>query len=237
MWYHRRKLPVDVQPLPTSTAVLPRGPAKRRVIRRRPFVLVVVVAAIAASYAARAPLLTTAARVLVVDTAAPGADFIVTLGGGAETRPFAAAELYRKGVASTVLIFENPRRKGSPPGLSPTAAELYRRVLEFEGVPPHAIRTVPGEVTTTWDEATALRQMLPATRPVTVVIVTSPEHTRRARWAFRRALAGTRVDIRMAPARRPDFDETNWWRDDGEVLAYLHEYLKLPFYWARYTFS
>ena len=182
--------------------------------------------AVAVAYLARAPLLTAAARVLTVDTVRPGAHYIVALDGGAETRPFTAAELYRKGIAPAVLVLE----RASDP------ARLYRRILEHEGVPSSAIRTVPAEASTTWDEAIALRRVLPASERLTVVVVTSPEHTRRARWAFRKAFEDTSVDIRMAPSRHLDFDETNWWRHDGGVLMYLHEYFKLPFYWVRYAF-
>ena len=204
-------------------------------VRRRRLVGVALLSALAIAYLARAPLLTAAARILTVETVASGANYIVALGGGAETRPFTAAELYRKGVAPVVLVLENPPSEAAGSALPPSGAGLYRRVLEHEGVPSSAITIVPGDVRTTWDEAMAVRRMLPASKPLTLVVVTSPEHTRRARWAFRKAFAGTRVEIRMAPSRHLYFDETNWWRHDLGVLTYLHEYVKLPFYWVRYA--
>ena len=121
-------------------------------------------------------------------------------------------------------------------GLAPSETELYRRVLELEGVPPSAIRVAPGIVDSTWGEAQAVAGLLPPGQPAKVVIVTSPEHTRRALWAFRKVFAGTAVDVRVASAEHLHFDETNWWRRDEGVLAYLHEVMKLPYYWARYTF-
>jgi uncharacterized SAM-binding protein YcdF (DUF218 family) len=222
-----RKAPAAAAPLQMTIA--PRT-------RRKRYAGLAVVALLVAAYVARAPLLTAAARVLTVDTAAPGAAYIVALSGGAETRPFTAAELFKKGIAPTVLVYDHAKNDDVRAGRTASTLDLSRRILEFQGVPPAAIRVVPGEVVSTWDEAQALRQMLPAQEPITVVVVTSPEHTRRAQWAFRKAFAGTRVDIRMAPARHLAFDETNWWRDDLGMLAYLHEYLKLPFYWVRYAF-
>lgn len=195
----------------------------------------------AALHSQRTRLLTGAAYLLTVDTVEAPADYIVPLGGGAETRPFEAAALYRREIAPKVLIFEFATHDTIRMGLAPSGTDLYRQILELEGVPRSAIQAVPGVVGDTWEEAWALRRALDAkeltkTELTTVVVVTSPEHTLRARWAFQKVFAGTSVDVRMAPAKHLRFDETNWWRHDEGVLTYLHEYLKLPYYWARYTF-
>lgn len=188
-------------------------------------------------YLAREPLLIAAGRALTIDDAEAPADYLVVLGGDAETRPFAAAALYRKGFASKVLIFEHKTDRITDLGLAPTHDELYRKILELEGVPAKAIKRLPAVVDSSWDEARSLQRLL-ASQPVRrVVLVTSAEHTRRARWVFRKVLAGIPVDVRMAPAHHLSFDETNWWRHDEGALAYLHEYLKFGFYLARYSWS
>lgn len=179
--------------------------------------------------ATRDPILEGAARLLTYEDAAP-ADYIVVLGGDPESRPFKAAELYRQRVAPLVLIFEYTPASAYRPSQSAT----YRRILEHEGVPAAAIVEAPGMVRSSWDEAKSLSRFLTAHPPRRVVVVTSAEHTRRARWAFRRALRGSNVDVRMAAARHLGFDESNWWRSDEGVLLYLHEYVKLPYYVFRY---
>ncbi|MBI4484038.1 MAG: YdcF family protein [Acidobacteria bacterium] len=188
-------------------------------------------------YLAREPLLTAAARALTIDDAEAPADYLVVLGGGAETRPFAAAELYRKRFAPRVVIFEHKTDRITDLGLTPTHDQLYRKVLELEGVAAEAIVRLPGAVDSSWDEARSLQRLLASHPARRVVLVTSAEHTRRARWVFRKVLDGTPVQVRMAPARHLTFDETNWWKQDEGALAYLHEYLKLPFYWIRYVLS
>lgn len=185
-------------------------------------------------YFAREPLLVAAAQFLTIDNAEKRADFLVVLGGNAETRPFAAAALYRSGVAPKVLIFEHKTDRITDLGLAPTSDELYRKVLELEGVPIDAIERLPGVVDSSWDEARSLRRFLVSNPARRIILVTSAEHTRRARWVFRNVLAGIPTDIRMAPARHLEFDETNWWKHDAGVLAYIHEYLKLVFYVTRY---
>jgi len=220
-------------------------PRKKRVRpqRRLRTLLVIVAAAVfllGTSYLARARLLTGLANVLTLDTVGPPsdypADYIVPLGGAAESRPFVAAALYKEGLAPTVLLFEYKGNDAIESGLTPSQTELYRRVLELGGVPSSAIQVAPGIVDSTWDEAQTVGRHLPRDRPSRVVIVTSPEHTRRSLWAFQEALDGIPVDIRMAPAPHERFDETNWWQDDEGVLVYLREYLKFPYYWARYSF-
>jgi uncharacterized SAM-binding protein YcdF (DUF218 family) len=185
------------------------------------------------AYLAREPLLTAAARALTIDDAEAPADYLVVLGGNAETRPFAAAALYRQGFAPKVVIFRHQGERITDLGLAPTGDEVYRKVLELEGVPARAIVRLPAEVDSSWDEARALQRFLTSHPARRIILVTSAEHTRRARWIFRKMLAGATVEVRTAPARHLGFDETNWWKHEDGVLAYLHEYLKLPAYWVR----
>jgi len=79
-----------------------------------------------------------------------------------------------------------------------------------------------------------LQRVLAAHHAQRVILVTSAEHTRRARWVFRKVLARMPVEVRSAPVHRLCFDETNWWKSNEGILTYLHEYLKLLFYWFHY---
>jgi uncharacterized SAM-binding protein YcdF (DUF218 family) len=185
-------------------------------------------------YLTREPLLIAAAGILTIDDAKVPADYLVILGGDAETRPFTAAALYHQGFAPKVLIFEHKTNRLTDLGLVPTHDELYRRVLELEGVPATAIQRLSGVVGNSWDEAQTLQRFLASHHAQRVILVTSAEHTRRARWVFRKVLARIPVEVHMAPAHHVGFDETNWWKSDEGILAYLHEYLKLPIYWYRY---
>lgn len=227
--------------LAMASRLAPSNPPAARQPRRRLVLWGTLVAALllgpALLYLAREPLLVAAARALTIDDAEAPADYLVVLGGGAETRPFTAAALYRNGVAPKVLIFEHKTDRMTDLGLAPTHDELYRKILELERVPAEAIERLPGVVDSSWDEARSLRRFLVSHPARRVILVTSAEHTRRARWVFRKVLAGMPVEVRMAPARHLSFDETNWWKHDAGALAYLHEYLKLGFYWIRYLLS
>lgn len=213
-----------------------RNSNRKKSHRLRPLATLVslFVLGLALLYLTREPLLIAAARALTIDDAEPPADYLVVLGGGAETRPSAAAALYRRGFAPKVLIFEHKPGRIIDLGLVPAHSELYRKILELEGVPLQAIVKLPGWVESSWDEALSLRRFLVSHSAQRIIVVTSAEHTRRARWVFRKVLANLPVDVRIAAARHLSFDETNWWKHDQGALIYAHEFLKLPFYWLRY---
>jgi uncharacterized SAM-binding protein YcdF (DUF218 family) len=183
------------------------------------------------SYIARERLLIAAANMLTIDDAVGPSDYLVVTGGSPDDRPFAAATLFRRGLAPKVVVFEY--QPGVAGQLSQT--ELYERILTLEGVPANAIERAPGLVRSSWEEARSLQRFL-AGKPVTrIIIVTSAEHTRRSGWAFRKALAGLPVDVRTAAARHTNFDESNWWHHDEGVLLYLHEFFKFPFYLLQHA--
>lgn len=103
----------------------------------------------------RAPLLRGLADLWVVSEVPREADAIVVLGGGSNTRPFAAAELYKAGVAKRILV---PAVKPSRLERTEVALALKDRdVLIKLGAPPEAITTVGHDVTNTFQEMQAVR--------------------------------------------------------------------------------
>lgn len=179
-------------------------------------------------YAFHRPLLRGFANALTVDDAVAPADFLYLLGGDINTRPFHAAELFRRGYAPHVVVPRTEDRAASERGFYPNDADVAVRILRREGVLDSAITMlrIPGGVTSTQDEGRVLRDYLrehPARR---VIVVTSAYHTRRARWTLRRELDGLNVDLRMSAAPDDRFDASNWWTSEAGFLAYVTEMLK-----------
>lgn len=173
-----------------------------------------------AAYALRRPLLTGFANALTVDDPLVEADFIYLLGGDAHIRPVHAAHLYRGGFARQVIITGNAQQ--------PDSTNPVIQLLAIEGVPHSAVTTLqlPPGATSTQDEGRALRRYLEANPAEHVIVVTSPYHTRRARWTLRRELKGVDVDLRMSAAPDPRFNASNWWQNEEGFVAYLTEALK-----------
>lgn len=169
------------------------------------------------------------ARLFRVDDPAPS-DAIVVLLGGPQARPAHAAALYGEGLAPRVLICNDPGIGPGPP--KETGFSVQR--MEDLGVPRSAITLVPKSVTSTKEEAEAIRTVVVAAGMKRITVVTTAFHTARARWIFRKVFRGTGVDIRMAAATDPTFDETNWYRRDESAIVYFTETVKTLLYRLLY---
>lgn len=175
---------------------------------------------------AHRPLLVGFALRFRVDDPAP-CDALVVLLGRMDHRPARAAELYRGGLAPLVLLgtsADDPARVG----IGETG--LTREVLIRLGVPPEAIRDLPGVVTSTREESLRIREFARSHRLHRVTVVTTAYHTARARWIFRQTLSGTGIDVRMAAARAPAYDEADWFETDEGLTDYFNEALKTLYY-------
>ena len=126
----------------TSVGQKPR----RRWLRFLIVVVAILFVFIFAVYLFRKPILVEAAHLLVVDDPPTQSDYLVIPGGDANSRPFLAAELYKKGIASKILVFQGKSDKLVEAGLALTEDQVYRKVLDTEGVPASAVEVLPGVV-------------------------------------------------------------------------------------------
>src|SRR2546425_10219471 len=136
--------------LPTVSSRVPRRRARRRRLRR--LCLIALLLILAAAYAERAALLPAVARLLDVSGPAMPSDYVMILGGGADTRPFLAAALYRRGLARAVLVPQVSPSPESEDGVAPNEHELIGRVLAHEGVPADAVVIIGEPCSSTEDE-------------------------------------------------------------------------------------
>ena len=208
---------------------------KRRRGRRWLIVLSSLAAACLLLWLLRAPILTAAARYLSVHDPLRKADAIFVFGGDPDIRPYAAAELYRRGWAPRVLVPGMETGRLASAGLMPTQTELFVGVLKMEGVPDSAVRVLdlPGGTSSTTEDAEVLREWARRTNTRRIIAVTTTYHTRRARFALRRALKGTEVEVVMHGAPTRGYSERDWWRSESGLTTYFNEYLKL----ARYRLA
>jgi uncharacterized SAM-binding protein YcdF (DUF218 family) len=176
------------------------------------------------------PLLVGFAYLFRVDDPPAPSDALVVLLGGMNHRPMKAAELYRRGLAPTVLLGTS----APIPFLDLSEAALNRQVLLRGGVPAGAIRMLPGEVTSTRDEALRVRDYARSRGVRRITVVTTGFHTARARWIFRKVLRGSGVEVRLAAAADPRFDESNWYTNDEGLTTYVNETAKRVYYWLAY---
>ncbi len=205
---------------------------------RRTWIVALLAAAalLAVLWAARRPLLAAAGRFLVDAEAPARADVILLLNGDLDTRPAAAATLWKQGLCPRIAIVRSESSRAVQMGLVPNVTDLAIRMLQQDGVPPAAITEIPfpGGVTSTRDEALAFRSWLASNPAGSAVVVTNAIHTRRARWIFSRVLRGApvRLSFHAVPDRRYSVDR--WWDNEHGFLGVYNEYLKLVYYRLRY---
>lgn len=162
------------------------------------------------------PLLSGAARWLVVPRGIAQCDLMVVPGGGARERIATAVGLLADGACGHVL-FTGDRH---PETLSGWEAE-------FERLNGDAVISAPFATHSTWGDA---RAALAAAREHgfgSLLVVTSPYHTRRAGWIFARVLEGTGVRFGVHPSDSFYMNERTWWRTRYGRRSVWGEYLKL----------
>ena len=193
-----------------------------------------LLAAVLVIYLSRGQWLVDAAEFLNVSDPPTHVDFMMVLGGGSETRPLVAAAWVLRGKASAVLVptLQNPPELVD--GKTLPDHEVIRRVLLAQGVRNDAIFLLPGECSSTRDEAAALAGYLDSNPNVSVAIVTNSLYTRRARSIMCGRLGKSSNRVFFVGAPTDHFDATNWWKTEDGFLAYATEYFKLIAHWLSF---
>jgi uncharacterized SAM-binding protein YcdF (DUF218 family) len=200
----------------------------RRWLRRLRWPLLTLLVG-AALWLFRAELLEGAARFLDVSEPPRKVDYVMVLGGDYNTRPFVAAALVKTGHASAALVptvAANPR----PSAVGLSEHEILRRVMLVRGVAAESIVLLPGNATSTQEEAGALAEFLQTRPDCSVAVITNAYHTRRARMLFARVLGERMQRIHFVAAPTDGYDATNWWRTSTGTAQYLNEFFKLGYY-------
>jgi uncharacterized SAM-binding protein YcdF (DUF218 family) len=173
--------------------------------------------------AASRPLLSSYALLFRVNNPAPSDALVLLMGDKLCERTVRAAELFHDGLAPRILVGTNG------------GTRYVCRDLRSEGVPASAVTVMPGEVTSTRDEALRTREALKSLKRVRrITVVTTAFHTARAYWIFRKVLQGTGVEVRMAAAEQPRYTERNWYWSRMGLCDYLEESIKTVYYHLVY---
>jgi uncharacterized SAM-binding protein YcdF (DUF218 family) len=173
-------------------------------------------------------------RWLVREDPLTHADALVVLSGGLPYRAEAAAHYFESGYAGEVWLTrpEGPSDRLKELGIQYVGEEDYnRQILNHLHVPESDVRILPDTIMDTEQEVEDITRELRKAGKSRVIIVTSPEHTRRVR-ALWRHLAGEdlRAIVRAAP--EDPFDADHWWRNTRDALSVVRELLGLMNVWA-----
>ena len=169
-------------------------------------------------------------RFLVVEDPLQQVDAVVPLAGGGQ-RAVYAARLLEAGYAGWFVATNMPL---NIPSIRATYGELVREEAIREGVPEERILIAPGTVETTCEEALAVRQLVDIQGWHSLLIVTDPLHTRRARLCFQEAFRGADVTIAVRAIEGSWYDPETWWQSTNGLRETWTEYLKLALHLLGY---
>ena len=170
------------------------------------------------------------ARFLVDEDPLQPVDALVPLAGGHERAPY-AARLLHEGYADWFVATNMPLRV---PGIRATYGELVRREAILQGVPEEQILIAPGTVETTCQEALAVRRLVDRQGWHSLLVLTDPFHTRRARLCFRETFRDSGVAVSVRAIEGSWYDPGSWWLSTDGLRETWTEVLKLALHLVGY---
>ena len=172
---------------------------------------------------------------LVVEDPLDKADAVVVLGGTMYERPMEAVELYKEGWAPRIYLFRQVADWGE--ALLVERNFQYTREVDLQvevmgrlGVPRDAI-VILDQANSTAEEADDVLALVTLEKFSRVIVVTSKQHTRRARLVMNRKVnpAGVTVIVRASRFDRSNVDR--WWTNRSTLRFTLFETQRLLGYW------
>ncbi len=161
------------------------------------------------------------------------AEAIVPLAGDRH-RLIHAADLYHQGWSKKVFLslskiypptaLTSIEKQLGYPQRSQT--EEYKKFMQVLNVPESALTFFGSGHVSTAEEAEALKAKL-GDKPLTLILVTSPYHARRAKIIFQSVMPKAKIIMTVTPYEP---FETRWWRDRDSAVKMVLEGAKTLYY-------
>jgi uncharacterized SAM-binding protein YcdF (DUF218 family) len=161
------------------------------------------------------------------------ADVIFILSGGLPQRAVEGSKVFAMGYAPEVWLSrpDGPADELAKLGIHFFSEEDYnRQVLIHQGVPETAIHILPVPVVNTEEELEEVGSQMRSKGKTSIILVTSPQHTRRV-WIIWRKVVGSDARAMVRAARNDPFDPDHWWRNTRDVFSVVREGLGLVNAW------
>jgi uncharacterized SAM-binding protein YcdF (DUF218 family) len=162
---------------------------------------------------------------IIADPLRPTDAIAILSGGGDLARLEEAARLNNEHYARWFILTET----GMP--ILPGSDAHYSNVLKQEaillGVQDENILFTKGTVSSTRDEAKAIKDILLGRQCSSVIVVTDPYHTFRTRLIFMREFQGSGIKLVVRPVQGHWYHSYDWFFSRRGWQATLSEYIKL----------
>ena len=186
-----------------------------------------------------APILTYLGEYLIVKHSPQESDLIVCLAGGNVDRGLATVDAFKKGLAPHIFM----AREEPPDGYDllrergidyPDNVDLMMMLLEQQGIPRSVFLTSDRTVDSTIDEAEYIRDLVIEKGYKSLILITSPTHSRRSWLIFEKVFEEKDVRVLSLPSSYSEFKPEDWWTQRKYVRDVIIEYQKLIYYTYKY---
>jgi uncharacterized SAM-binding protein YcdF (DUF218 family) len=220
--------PVDSRPIE------PESGTRRKIGLIRWIFFLILLSYTAIAYF-HAPILSKIGAFLVVSIPPQESDAIVCLSGSPIDRGLATADAFHRGLAPFIVTVPEERPEGlyllKKRGIPyPESVDLLFTILKGMAVPESALIKGDTPTSNTADEAKAVRVIHKNRGFKSIILVTSPTHTRRTLYVFRKVFAGDEVVFYTIPSSYSQFKTEDWWKHRKYQKEVLLEYQKLLYY-------
>ena len=161
---------------------------------------------------------------LIVASPIKSANAIVVLSGGDESRMAEALRLYNENYSKMIILTETGN---STKGYSNLHSFDMRIQLLANGIPSGNMLITDRVVSSTRDEALAVKNLMINRQMSSCIIVTDPYHTRRAYDIFNKTFKDTGIKISVQPVINSWYNSRTWFLKFNGWRFTLLEYLKL----------
>lgn len=161
---------------------------------------------------------------LVISDPLHKADALVILAGIENERIAAGAELFKAGYADWFILTD--MRLDIPDSQGVYSTNVTRKSID-QGIPAEQILIVPGQASTTYEEAILLRDFIASTSFNSLIIVTSPYHTLRAHMLLHEVFRGSGISLILYPIPNEDYHAAAWWQNPFDRKQTFLEYTKI----------
>jgi uncharacterized SAM-binding protein YcdF (DUF218 family) len=187
-----------------------------------------------------APILTGMGKYLVVAHSPEKSDLIVCLMGSNVERGLSTADAYKMEFAPRIFITSETPPDGASVlmerGLNyPENKDLLLMLLKGLGVPRDALLISDQSAGSLFEEAELVKKVVEERGYRSIIVITSPTHSRRAWLTLRKVFRGDEnIRILVIPSTYSNFKPEDWWKKGPYSQEVIAEYGKLIFNSLKY---
>jgi uncharacterized SAM-binding protein YcdF (DUF218 family) len=158
-------------------------------------------------------------------------DAMIILGGDAGARTMRGIELYRRNLSRLIILIglEDGETVAQPFYLN-----WRSQMLIAAGIPKDSIE-FDAASKNSWEEASATLKLAQARGWKRIMVVSDPPHLRRLLWVWSKTFEDSGVEVVLVAGTPWWWNAEKWWTSEPSAKFVVNEYIKLGYYFLKYS--